>query len=375
MKIATIVGARPQIIKAAALSRTIQSFFAHQIEEVIIHTGQHYDENMSEIFFAELHIPAPNYNLNCRTETESSQIKMITKIQNVLKKESPDAVIVFGDTTSTLAGSLAATALQIPLVHIEAGLRSFNPAMPEELNRYKSDHLATLLFAPTDTAIRNLQNEGIANDSGNSKKQFVFRCGDIMYDNTLFFWSLAQEKMSIFDNYCIDKQNFILATVHRNFNTDNINRLEEILTALIDISNEIQVVLPLHPRTQKAMENNLSSEFKNRIANSQNLRIINPLSFLEMTCLESFARLIITDSGGVQKEAFFFKKNAVILRPETEWTEIVDCGAARLSDANRDQIMADTHYYLNSVANTFPNLFGDGYTAKFICQKLIDFFA
>lgn len=376
MKIATIIGARPQIIKAAALSRAIQQHFDDSIQEIIIHTGQHFDENMSEVFFAELQIPQPHYNLNCRAGSIDAQMEvMIEKLSAIFQQEHPDAVIVFGDTNSTLAGSKAAHQLQIPLIHIEAGLRSFNNEMPEERNRYESDHLSTLLFAPTDAAIENLRNEGIGNNLPpySLNNPGVFHCGDIMFDNTLFFKELSNKKEKLLLYLQLDKEPYILATIHRNFNTDNPERLLQIFDALRQLAEERRVVVPLHPRTRKAIEALLSKEKQQQIWNSK-ITLTEPLSFLEMTLLEAHCSLIITDSGGVQKEAFFFQKPSVILRPETEWIEIVECGAAKLSDANCKQILEDTQTFWVHPPQQFPELFGNGRAAEEICSEILKWY-
>lgn len=376
MKIATIIGARPQIIKAAALSRAIQHRFADTIQEIIIHTGQHFDENMSEVFFAELQIPQPNYNLNCRAGSEDAQLEvMMEKLSAIFLQEKPDMIVVFGDTNSTLAGSRAAYQMQIPLVHIEAGLRSFNNGMPEERNRYESDHLSTLLFAPTDAAIENLRNEGLGNTPPpfSAANPGVYHCGDIMFDNTLFFKELSLQKSQILQQLEIDGQRYILATIHRNFNTDDAERLREIFCALRQLAEEIRVIVPLHPRTRKAIENHFSEAERKELYNSK-ITLIDPLSFLEITLLEAHCTLIVTDSGGVQKEAFFFRKPSVILRPETEWIEIVECGAAKLSDADSKQILQDTRNFLAQPPQQFPEIFGNGRAAEEICATLLQWF-
>lgn len=375
MKIAIVIGARPQIIKAAALSRAIKNVFSTQIEEIIIHTGQHFDENMSDIFFAELQIPMPTFNLNCHAGSTDAQMEVMRlKLSSLFTQVNPDAVVVFGDTNSTLAGSLAAYDLHIPLIHIEAGLRSFNMEMPEERNRYESDHLSTLLFAPTDIAIQNLKDEKLGGGSPPFSKNnpCVFHCGDVMFDNTLFFKELSYSKSHILSQLKLENSTYILATIHRNFNTDNETRLSAIFEALCEISKHIRVVLPLHPRTQKAMKMYLKEEQRQKIENT--LSLISPLSFLEMTLLEANCELIITDSGGVQKEAFFFKKPSVILRPETEWIEIVTCGAATLADASYDKIVADTYMYLHQKPTYFPEIFGNGKAAEQICQQIIQWY-
>ena len=375
MKIITIIGARPQIIKAAAISRAIRNHFSKQIEEVIVHTGQHYDENMSSVFFDELQIPKPNYNLNVGSGSHGAQrAKMLEGIEEIILKEKPNAVLVYGDTNSTVAGGLAASKLLVPLVHIEAGLRSFNKSMPEEINRISCDHMSTLLFSPTKQGLENLQREGfkLANRKPYSiDNPCVYHCGDIMFDNSLYFSELAASK-SILKDLNLTAP-FILSTIHRNNNTDIPERLSSIFEAILEISetNKIVIVLPLHPRTKKMMEVNLSAELQNKINTSSYLKIIEPVSFLDMIALEKNASFVMTDSGGVQKEAFYFQKPCIILRPETEWVEIVENGNAILCDADRKRI-TDAYKKLSTAKNlTYPLLFGDGKAAEFICSEMI----
>lgn len=376
MKLITIIGARPQIIKAAALSRAIREHFSGQLTEIIVHTGQHYDENMSAVFFDELKIPQPNYNLNVGSGNHGQQTaKMLEGIEEIILKEKPNAVLVYGDTNSTVAGGLAASKLLIPLIHIEAGLRSFNKKMPEEINRIACDHMATLLFVPTTQGVDNLKREGFKLDNqapytiDNPK---VYHCGDIMYDNSLYFSELAESK-SILKDLNLDGK-FILSTIHRNNNTDDPQRLEAIFEALTEISftNNIPIVLPLHPRTKKMMETNLSKSLFDKISSSGSIKIIPPVSFLETIALEKNATCVITDSGGVQKEAFFFKKPCIILRPETEWVEIVQNGNAILCDASSERILKAYESLSNKGDFTYPNLFGDGKAAQFICEEIIN---
>jgi len=375
MKIITIIGARPQIIKAAAISRAIRNNYSSKIQELIVHTGQHYDENMSTVFFDELQIPKPNYNLNVGSGNHGAQTaKMLEGIEEIILKEQPNAVLVYGDTNSTVAGGLAASKLLVPLVHIEAGLRSFNKSMPEEINRISCDHMSTLLFSPTKQGLENLQREGfkISNQQPFTiDNPRVYHCGDIMYDNSLYFSELASKK-SIISDLNLNK-NFILTTIHRNNNTDIPERLSSIFEALLEISetNKIQVVLPLHPRTKKMMEVNLSADLQNKIDASQYIQIIEPVSFLEMIALEKNARFVMTDSGGVQKEAFYFEKPCIILRPETEWVEIVENGNAILCDADKSRITAAYKKLTEAKKLTYPLLFGDGKAAEFICSEMI----
>ena len=388
MKIVTIVGARPQIIKAAALSRAIKSHRDRQIEEIIVHTGQHYDENMSQVFFDELGIPRPDYNLHVGSASHGVQTARMTEgIEAILIKEQPDFIVLYGDTNSTLAGAIAAAKIHVPIVHIEAGLRSFNKAMPEEINRIVCDHCSTLLFTPTLAGLENLKREGFQVDEGDTSalrqaqgptatiptinNPKVYHCGDIMYDNSLHFSSIAETKTDIINRLGLGEKPFILATIHRDINTDHKERLSAIFEAIIRLSEEMRVVLPLHPRTAKLLKTNLDEQQQSRISNEANISIIPPASFLEMTALERHARLVVTDSGGVQKEAYFFKKPCIILRPETEWVEIVNTGNAILADADESRIWQAWQQFRGNTTATFPEVFGDGHAAEFILEKII----
>ena len=370
IKIVTIIGARPQIIKAAALSRAIKEKFSNEIEEVIVHTGQHYDENMSQVFFDELGIPAPDYNLGVGSGKHGAQTsKMIEGIEEILLKENPDYLVVYGDTNSTLAGAIAASKIHIPIAHIEAGLRSFNKAMPEEINRICCDHCSTMLFSPTATGYKNLIKEGFDPEN---KKPFtidnpgIYHCGDVMYDNSMFFGSTDNGQQTT------DNNPYILCTIHRNNNTDEAERLSSIVRALLRLSKEEEIIIPLHPRTKKLLDVNLSPDIYNELVNNERIHIIPPASFLEMIKLEKNASIVLTDSGGVQKEAFFFKKPCIIIRSETEWKEIVECGAAIIADANEDNIVNGYYHFKDNKISEYPELFGDGKAAEFICNELIN---
>lgn len=375
-KLLTIIGARPQIIKAAALSRAIRDNYSDKIEERILHTGQHYDINMSQVFFEELSIPKPYYNLNVGSGKHGSQTaKMIVGIEEILLSEHFDGVVLYGDTNSTLAGAVAASKLHVPIFHIEAGLRSFNMDMPEEINRIVCDQLSSILFAPTNTAVRNLKDEGFESSStifhGNKHRQ-IYNSGDVMYDNSMYFATIADKKSNILRQYGLQADNFVLATIHRDYNTDSKDRLTDIFKALYHITNEyqIKIVIPLHPRTAKLLDINLDTELGDKVMRSGQILILPPVSFLDMINLEKNAKLIMTDSGGVQKEAFFYEKPCVILRSETEWVEIVDNNAGMIADANFDKIV--NAYRVLSVSKiTFPQLFGDANAADFILEKII----
>lgn len=377
-KIITIVGARPQIIKSSAISRAIQTVFSEKLEEIIVHTGQHYDENMSKVFFEEMDIPTPNYNLHVGSGPHGQQTaRMLEGLEKIFMDEKPDGVIVYGDTNSTIAGALAAAKIYIPVIHIEAGLRSFNKAMPEELNRISCDHISTLLFTPTETGLANLSNEGFnlnhtpkaTIDSPN-----VYHCGDIMYDNSLHFSKVADQYSSILEKENLQANEFVLMTVHRDTNTDIAENLEAIFGAVDQLSreNRLTFVLPLHPRTKSKLESQLSADLYNRVMDSELIKIIDPVGFMDIIVLEKNARMIVTDSGGLQKESFFFEKPCVILRDQTEWTEIVENGNAILTGANRDKIIAAFEALMRVENFTYPTFYGDGKAAEFICGKIAD---
>lgn len=380
IKIVTIIGARPQIIKAAALSRAIKQRFSNSITEIIVHTGQHYDENMSQVFFDELGIPAPNYNLNVGSGSHGKQTAtMIAGIEEILINEKPHAIILYGDTNSTLAGAIAASKIHVPVIHIEAGLRSFNKAMPEEVNRIMCDHVSTLLFSPTITGFNNLMKEGFNPEvrppySNNHPK--IYHCGDVMYDNSLFFSEVAEEKTKLIEKHQLKKNQFILATIHRNNNTDDPKRLNALFSAInsLSIQHQLDVVLPLHPRTAKLLESQLSADNLSSIKSNARFKMIEPASFLEMIALEKNCGIVITDSGGVQKEAFYFEKPCIILRPETEWVELVECGSAIIADANEVKIKSAFEQLYQNKSLNFPKLYGNGKAAEFICEEMVKCF-
>ena len=376
MKILTVIGARPQIIKAAALSRAINNGFSDRIEEKILHTGQHYDANMSAVFFDEMGIPRPHFNLNTGSGKHGVQTaKMIAGIEEVLENETFDAIVLYGDTNSTIAGAVAASKLHLPIVHIEAGLRSFNMAMPEEINRIVCDNLSTVLFAPTQTAVDNLRREGFLSSKAtfaDGNRRHVFHSGDIMYDNSLYFARIADEKTDILRRLGLEGEKFVLATIHRDNNTDNPERLTAIAEALLEITERgYKIVLPLHPRTKKLLPQNLSEDDYRRITSNPDIMIIPPVSFFEIIVLERHASLIMTDSGGLQKEAYFFRKPCLILRPETEWVEIVEQHAGIITDADKELIVRSFDEYIDTEPQ-FPPLFGDGHSAEFMLDKTLD---
>lgn len=379
IKLLTIVGARPQIIKAAALSRAIKNNFSGQIQEFILHTGQHYDQNMSQVFFDELNIPKPDFNLNVGSASHGVQTaRMIEGIEEKLLELKPDFLVLYGDTNSTLAGAVAASKIHVPIIHIEAGLRSFNKSMPEEINRIMCDHASTLLFSPTKTGVQNLLNEGFKNETSmpvSVDHPAVFHCGDVMYDNSLYFADIASGKSKVLEENNLEKENYILATIHRDHNTDDQKRLSSIFEAINQIAseNELDIFLPLHPRTSKLLQKNLDSVLYERILANPHLKLSAPVSFIEMIQLEQNASMIITDSGGVQKEAYFFKKPCIILRPQTEWVELVENGTAGIADANTELIISTFQKLYKNGVLKFPLIFGDGKAAEFICEQILKF--
>ncbi len=354
MKIATIVGARPQFIKCAPLSRQLRQAAA----EVLIHTGQHYDANMSDVFFRDLDLPEPDYNLSVGAGTHGEQSgEMLKQIEQVLLKEKPDCVIVFGDTNSTLAGALAAAKLLIPVAHIEAGLRSFNRRMPEEINRVVTDHLSSSLFCPTEVSVNNLSREGIVKG--------VYLVGDIMYDALLLNVRHAEAKSRILEQLGLKPKSYFLATAHRAENTDDPDRLASIVKAFEMLSRVSPVVWPVHPRTRKVLvSRNWLPE------NRGSLRVLDPVSYLDMLWLEKHARGILTDSGGVQKEAYWLEVPCTTLRDETEWIETVEIGWNTLTGTDPDRIF-DAAMKQPPLSPNQVSLFGDGDTADKIVRTIL----
>ena len=378
IKLLTIIGARPQIIKAAAISREIAENFSDKIKETILHTGQHYDENMSGLFFKELGIPEPDINLNVGSASHGKMTaKIISGVEEVLNEEHYDGVILYGDTNSTLAASVAASKLHVPIFHIEAGLRSYDMEIPEEVNRCVCDQLSSILFAPTQTAVDNLMKEGYCNSPMlmyGGRKRLVINSGDVMYDNSMYFSQIADKKSKLMEALGLEPKNFILSTIHRNNNTDEPKRLNAIFRALLDISekNDIKVVLPLHPRTRKLMPKNLSQELMDRLNDSKNIKVIEPASFFDIIELEKNAKVVVTDSGGVQKESFFFETPTVIMLHDTPWVEIVENNAGICVDADYDRIM-EAYRVLSTKEVKFPKLFGNGHAANKILNEIIKY--
>lgn len=349
MKIVTIIGARPQFIKAAVVSKEIGK--NKHADEIIIHTGQHFDANMSRIFFDQMQIPKPDYNLNIHSLSHGKMTaSMLTEIEKKLEFIKPDWVLIYGDTNSTLAGALAAVKMQIPIAHVEAGLRSFNNQMPEEINRILADKCSDLLFCPTDKAVENLTQEGIGLEHGK-----IVKTGDVMLDAALHFRQFAVEPDFIIPD------NFILATLHRAENTDDPDKLDKIISALNLLNQKIPLILPLHPRTKQILASS-----KRKIE----FEPVEPVGYLEMLYLIDKCRLVITDSGGLQKEAFFFHKPCLTLREETEWTELVDCGCNILCGSEIEKILQGFEESLTRIRNYNFDFYGRGDAAVKIVEEL-----
>jgi UDP-GlcNAc3NAcA epimerase len=357
MKLLTVVGARPQFIKAAMMSRALMRF---GVTETIVHTGQHYDFKMSELFFDELNLPCPKYNLGVGSGSHGKQTsRMLEGIEALLLDLRPDMVMTYGDTNSTLAGTLAAAKLHIPVAHVEAGLRSFNRQMPEEINRVLADHMADLLFAPTATAVQNLEREGIP-------RERIILSGDVMYDAMLHFAAKAEAVSRVLELLKLQRRGYILATLHRCENTDDPRRLHAILGGLAEVAQQIPVVLPLHPRTRKEI---LRAQIPRAVLDR--LGLLEPLGYLDLIMLEKHARLIATDSGGLQKEAYFHGVPCVTLREETEWLESLEDGCNQLVfPASQEIVAARTLEALERRPIFRSDLYGNGNSAQSIANAV-----
>jgi len=354
LKILTVIGARPQFIKAAAVSREIRR---NNILEVIVHTGQHFDKSMSDIFFDEMEIPRPDYNLDVNGLTHGGMTgQMMEKLDPIIIKEKPDFILVYGDTNSTLAGALCGAKLHVPVAHIEAGLRSFNNKMPEEINRIIVDRISNILFCPSDTAVANLKAEAFS-DFGCT----IVKTGDVMYDAAMYYANKSVKKSLIMVDRKLQKDKFVLATIHRAENTDDVQRLSSIINALNKIAEEKRVILPLHPRTKKIIEqNDLNLKFD----------VTDPVGYFDMLELLKNCSVVMTDSGGVQKEAYFFKKPCITLRDETEWTELVDEGFNEVVGSDYDKIIDAYRRLPERKCDYRKNLYGDGNAAIMIVESL-----
>ncbi|MGB6035737.1 MAG: UDP-N-acetylglucosamine 2-epimerase (non-hydrolyzing) [Cryomorphaceae bacterium] len=353
MKILTIVGARPQFVKAATISRQVA--LDPEVEEVIVHTGQHFDENMSEVFFREMEIPKPKYNLDINALGHGAMTgRMLEGIEKLIIDEKPDVLLVYGDTNSTIAGALAAAKLHVKVGHVEAGLRSFNMAMPEEVNRILTDRISNFLYCPTDTAVANLQREGF-----DLLDNEVLRTGDVMYDAALYYAERSALKATVMNR--ISHEQFALCTLHRAENTDDPDRLEGFVKSLNNIHSSLPIVCPLHPRTRKKLaEYNLSLD----------VTVIDPVGYFDMVELLKNCRMVFTDSGGLQKEAFFFKKPCTTMRDQTEWVELVNNGYNQLSTPNEAQMMSAFAEMKCKPPDFTHDLYGDGNAAGAILRHL-----
>jgi len=389
IKIVTVIGARPQFIKAATISRAIEKHNIEkkipEVQEIIVHTGQHYDFNMSQIFFDQLKIPIPKYNLQVGSGSHGQMTgKMLVEIETVLQKEKPDWVLVYGDTNSTLAGALASVKLHISVGHVEAGLRSFNRKMPEEINRIVTDHISTMLFCPTETAVNNLKREGFKNvvnstnptnpinstnstNPTNPDNPLILNVGDVMYDAFLKFKEQALKKSKILIDLGVQPKRYCLATIHRQENTDDLSRLYNIFSAFEKLAcKECPFIIPLHPRTCKDLKN-----LKYTVDKNPYVRIISPINYLDMVILEINANVILTDSGGIQKEAFFARTPCITLREETEWVETVDIGWNYIAGTDTHSIIRTFSSVTKSEFSVPPDLFGSGNASRLILENLM----
>lgn len=358
LKLINLVGARPQFIKASALSRVIRTQYNHAIDEVVVHSGQHYDEAMSDVFFTELEIPKPHYNLGVGSMSHAKQIAQImVALEDVLLKEKPDLMVVYGDTNTTLAGALVASKMNIPIAHIEAGLRSWNNEMPEELNRRMTDHVSRWLFCPTKLSCDNLKNEGL--------QDLATEVGDVMMDVALYHGQSVNERHEVLSHLPVDSK-YVLFTLHRNINTDNPDRLRSIIEGVVRLAEEFPVVFPMHPRTESLLPSDLYE-----LLDSSECMIISPQPYKSTITLLSQASLIITDSGGLQKEGYFFKKPVVIPRNETEWEEAVELGCAFLVNDDADQLYTKGIELIQNPPSEFPEVYGDGKAAERIVERIL----
>lgn len=360
MKIITIVGARPQFVKAGALSRKLKEY-GSLFEEIIVHTGQHFDKNMSDVFFDEMEIPKPHYNLNIHGLTHGIMTgQMLEGIEKILLNEKPNYVLVYGDTNSTLAGALAARKIHIPVVHVEAGLRSFNMRMPEEVNRILTDRISNILFCPTETAVKNLTEEGF-----NNYNCEVILTGDIMQDAAIYYRTKSNTISTIMKDLNLERGNFTLGTIHRAENTDDNERLVTIVKALNELNKTSTLVMPLHPRTRNVLDkNNIHCDFK----------IVEPVGYFDMIQLLIHCNLVVTDSGGLQKEAYFFNKFCVTLREETEWVELVEHGYNKLAGSDFSKILSFAEEFMNRPFVREQELYGGGEAARKMCEYLVKHF-
>lgn len=376
VRILTVVGARPQFIKASAISRCIHERFSTKIRENILHTGQHYDELLSDVFFQQMQIPAPAYHLQAGSASHGKQTAvMLEGIEEIIQKDDPDVVLVYGDTNSTLAASLAAAKLHVPVAHVEAGLRSFNKKMPEEVNRIVTDHLSSFLFTPTHQAYLNLEREGLKHLHSkpvSPDNPVIINCGDVMYDNVLYFEKLARKHSTILTDLNLEDTPFILCTFHRDFNTDHPQRLKNILEGLIGVAQtfSIRIIVPLHPRTKNTLNKPEFESISKQIHDNKLIEITHPLPYFDILQLLASCKMTITDSGGLQKEAYFLKKPVAILRAETEWTEIIESGNGWLTDDDPLLLLNACKQGMEFLHGDYPLYYGDGDAAGKILETL-----
>jgi len=363
LKVLTVLGARPQFIKAATVSRVIKA--RDDIEEIIVHTGQHFDTNMSEVFFKQMEIPRPNHYLKIANLSHGAMTgRMLEGIEELIQQEKPDWVLVYGDTNSTLAGALAAAKLHLPIAHVEAGLRSHNPAMPEEINRVLTDRVSSLLLCPTETAVNNLEKEGFPYKAITKLRQQIVNVGDVMFDAVLYYRERALKEVNL-ETFGLEHQSYALCTIHRQENTDQAEGIKSILSALQSIAKDLVVVLPLHPRTKaKISQYNLESFLKG-------LHLLDPLPYLEMQRLQMSAKVMLTDSGGIQKEAYLHRVPCITLRDETEWIETVEAGWNQLVGVDENAIVR-TAKSAEPTTTTQTSIFGDGYAVEKVIKAIAD---
>ena len=377
LRIYTVVGARPQFIKAAAISRSISTQFSGKIQEFVIHTGQHFDHNMSKVFFDEMDIPAPVHDLGIGGVSHAEMTgKMMMGLEKVFAAEKPDCILVYGDTNSTLAAAVTASKMNIPVAHVEAGLRSYKKSMPEEVNRKITDHVSTFLFCPTDKAVENLNLEGIDGIFKNRPspdKPLMLNVGDVMYDNILYYHDKYSSNTGL--KFGLEANNYIYCTIHRDFNTDHAGKLSEILEALLALADiyKYKILLPLHPRTEEKLKSAELQTIYAHIKNQPNIILTEALSYFQNLSYLHNSRAVITDSGGLQKEAYFLRKPCVILREETEWQEIIDAGYAVCAGTDKEDIINSTMKLLGFPLPEYQELYGDGEAAQNIVQSLLTF--
>ena len=356
LKVVTVVGARPQFVKVATLTRAFSEF--DNVQHIVIHTGQHFDSNMSEIFFNQLNIPLPQYNLSISSLSHGAMTgRMIEKIEEVLLIEKPHILVVFGDTNSTLAGALAAVKHHIPIAHVEAGLRSFNMDMPEEINRILTDRISNILFCPTSNSVKNLQNEGFTHFGVT-----IVDSGDVMKDASMYYKQFSLKESLILDNLNLSQQNYLLCTLHRAENIDNLQRIRNILSGLNILAEVNPIVIPVHPRAKTVFE---------KFNLHPNIVLIEPCGYLDMITLISNCRLVVTDSGGLQKEAYFFNKFCVTVRDQTEWVELVDHGYNKLVGDSTDSLLTAVDHFQSLSFSNHTVLYGDGKASYKIVNTIL----